>query len=57
MKNIIPIIAGLLIFWLVISNIVFAFRHPWATDIERLLYTKSALLFKKVPYSEMRPRE
>jgi hypothetical protein len=50
-------IAFFLFFWFGLSNIVFAFRHPWATSTERLIWTKEALFFEKVPYNKMRPRE
>jgi flagellar biogenesis protein FliO len=43
--------------WLVTANVVFKFRHPWATETETLLNIKSMVLFQKVPYSEMRPRD
>lgn len=38
------------------ANVVFAFRHPWATDTERFLYFGRALVFGKVDYSDARPR-
>ena len=37
-----------------VTSLVFAYRHPWATDMERLIYLKEALTFKKVSYKEMR---
>jgi hypothetical protein len=40
-----------------IAITVFGFRHPWATDTERLIYTWEALTFQRVPYETMRPRE
>ena len=40
--------------YLLISNLVFAFRHPWATDIERLIHIGDALMFNKISYKEMR---
>lgn len=45
------------VLWFFVANIVFAVRHPWATDTERLICIKEVLLFEKVPYSELRPRE
>jgi len=33
---------------------VFAFRHPWATDMERFIHIGDALVFKKISYQEMR---
>lgn len=39
------------------ANVVFAFRHPWATDTERFLYLGRAMVFGKVDYSDARPRE
>ena len=46
-----------LVVWLAISCIIFRFRHPWATETETLLNVHNALLLKKVPYDQMRPRE
>lgn len=43
--------------WVVVGEVVFAFRHPWATDTERLLWIGHAMTFQKVPYETMRPRE
>lgn len=43
--------------WLIVSLSIFRFRHPWATDTERFLYIGDALILRKVPYNEMRPRE
>lgn len=51
------LIVILLVIWIVIAEIVFSIRHPWATDTERFLHTIDALLFKEVPYNKMRPRE
>lgn len=42
--------------WVIIAIITFGFRHPWATDTERLIHIFDALAFRKVPYSEMRER-
>lgn len=61
MKTVLNNIRNILIFsiliWFVFSNTVFAFRHPWATSTERLLYIKESFLFEKVPYKKMRPIE
>lgn len=46
----------MLIAWFMVANVVFAFRHPWATQTERLIHIADAVLFRKVPYSEMRGR-
>jgi hypothetical protein len=43
--------------YVMLAQIVFAFRHPWATDTERFLYFGRALTFGTVAYSEARPRE
>ena len=40
--------------YFMIANTVFAFRHPWATDMERFLHVGDALMFKKISYKEMR---
>jgi hypothetical protein len=52
--ELIPIIIVLFVVYLVISTWIFAFRHPWATDMERLVHIGDALMFKKVSYKEMR---
>lgn len=43
--------------YVMLAQIVFAFRHPWATDTERFLYFGRAMVFGMVDYSEARPRE
>ena len=40
--------------YFMVANTVFAFRHPWATDMERFIHVGDALMFKKVSYKEMR---
>ncbi len=45
--------AALLIYF-IIANIVFAFRHPWATDMERFLHIGDAMMYNKISYQEMR---
>ena len=55
--DIVSAIIVVLILWLAISCTVFRFRHPWATETETILNVHNALLFKKVSYDEMRPRE
>ena len=40
--------------YFMVANTIFAFRHPWATDMERFLHVGDALMFKKVSYKEMR---
>lgn len=42
--------------WVVLSSIIFRFRHPWATETETLIHIVDAVMLKKVPYSEMRDR-
>jgi hypothetical protein len=37
-----------------VSSWVFAFRHPWATDMERFIHIGDALMFEKISYKEMR---
>lgn len=41
--------------WLFVANVVFAFRHSWMTTTERLIWIKSAMLFQKVQFHEVRP--
>jgi TRAP-type C4-dicarboxylate transport system permease small subunit len=45
------------VFWLIVATAVFAFRHPWATDTERLIYLPEAMRFERMKYSEMRGRD
>jgi len=40
--------------YLIIASLVFAFRHPWATDMERFIHIGDALMFNKISYKEMR---
>jgi len=40
--------------YFIIANVTFAFRHPWATDMERLIHIGDALMFNKLSYKEMR---
>ena len=40
--------------YLIIASFTFAFRHPWATDMDRLIHIGDALMFKKISYKEMR---
>lgn len=49
-----PIVVILSVVYLLISTWIFAFRHPWTTDMERLIHIGDALMFKKVSYKEMR---
>jgi hypothetical protein len=41
--------------WAGVACMTFAFRHPWATDLERAIHFFDALQFKRVPYRAMRP--
>lgn len=45
------------ILWLFVGMTVFSVRHPWATSTEKWICIKEVLLFEKVPYSGLRPRE
>lgn len=40
--------------YLILTSWIFAFRHPWTTDMERLIHIGDALMLNKVSYSEMR---
>ena len=40
--------------YLIIASIVFAFRHPWTTDMERFIHIGDALMYNKLSYKEMR---
>lgn len=40
--------------YFIIANAVFAFRHPWATDMERFIHIGDALMFNKISHKEMR---
>ena len=55
LKNkIIPYTLIFFVVYLILTSWIFAFRHPWATDMERLIHIGDALMLKKVSYSEMR---
>lgn len=57
LKSLLGLICVLVVIWFIVAEAVFGFRHPWATDTERFLHAGEAMLFKKVPYHQMRPRE
>ncbi len=46
--------ALIFLFYLCISSVVFALRHPWATRTEQMIHIGDALMFNKVSYKEMR---
>ena len=52
--KIVPYTLIFFVVYLILTSWIFAFRHPWATDMERLIYIGDALMLKKVSYSEMR---
>ena len=52
-SNSIYLLFGVFIYFIV-ANTTFAFRHPWATDMERFIHIGDALMFNKVSYKEMR---
>ena len=55
LKNkIVPYALIFFVVYLILTSWIFAFRHPWATDMERLIHIGDALMLKKVSYSEMR---
>ena len=55
LKNkIVPYALIFFVVYLILTSWIFAFRHPWATDMERLIHIGDALMFKKVSYKEMR---
>ena len=55
LKNkIVPYTLIFFVVYLILTSWIFAFRHPWATDMERLIHIGDALMFKKVSYSDMR---
>ena len=46
---------GIVVFiYFVVANVTFRFRHPWATDMEKLIHVGDALMFNKISYKEMR---
>ena len=42
------------LFYLSISSVVFALRHPWATRTEQMIHIVDVLQFNKISYKEMR---
>lgn len=42
--------------YLIIAIVVFAIRHPWATQIEMTHHLKDVLMYKKLTYTEMRAK-
>lgn len=55
MKTTAHIIFTVILVWFIAAHIVFALRHSWMTDTERLYYTRSAMMFKQVSIHEARP--
>lgn len=51
---ILPTTGLILFFYVMIAEIVFSFRHPWATETEKFIHIGDALKFKSIPYKEMR---
>ena len=39
---------GVVLLWVIVSNMVFAFRHPWATDTQRFLHLWDAMTFQEI---------
>ena len=54
LNKIVPYVLIFFVVYLILTSWIFAFRHPWATDMERLIHIGDALMLKKVSYSEMR---
>ena len=54
LNKIVPYVLIFFVVYLILTSWIFAFRHPWATDMERLIHLGDALMLKKVSYSEMR---
>lgn len=52
--KIVPYTLIFFVVYLILTSWIFAFRHPWATDMERLIHIGDALMLKKVSYSETR---
>ena len=54
LSEVIPYTIILFVVYMLVSSWVFAFRHPWATDMERFIHIGDALMFEKISYKEMR---
>lgn len=54
LKDKVIFIIFLFVMYTAVATTTFAYRHPWATDVERFIYLKEALMFKKVSYKQMR---
>lgn len=54
LKDKVIFILFLMLMYTAVATTTFAYRHPWATDVERFIYLKEALMFKKVSYKQMR---
>lgn len=48
LKRLSQLVIVFCIIWLAAGHLVFAFRHPWATDTQRLRYSWEALTFQRV---------
>jgi hypothetical protein len=42
------ILICIILLWLAIASMVFAFRHPWMTDTQRILNIHNIILLKNV---------
>ena len=55
LKNkIVPYALIFFVVYLILTSWIFAFRHPWATDMERFIHIGDELMFNKISYKEMR---
>jgi len=52
--ELLPATVVIFFIYFLISTWTFAIRHPWATDMERLIHIGDALMFNKISYKEMR---
>ena len=52
--KVVPYALIFFVVYLILTSWIFAFRHPWATDMERFIHIGDALMLKKLSYSDMR---
>ncbi len=56
LKNWVAVLALTVAVYLVVSCVVFQFRHPWMTEMERFLHIPEACCWETVDYKETRER-
>jgi hypothetical protein len=51
------VLAIVILIYVTVADLVFAFRHPWTTQTQRFMNLDRALLFKRVTHDNLRGKE